>query len=120
MQNLRVVVFILAGVVCNAHFSAAQKSNNPFKFRDVASESGLLPDVSNIYGHGAAWGDVDGDGWIDLYVGTFSKGDKHNIFFRNINGKFKADSQTELRIRTRTTGAVFADFDNDGGADLYV
>src|SRR5699024_8716191 len=47
-------------------------STYPFKFRDVGSVVGLLPGASNIRGHSAAWGDVNGDGWIDLYVGTFN------------------------------------------------
>ncbi len=92
-----------------------------FTFRDVTSAVGLLPDVSGIRGHGAAWGDVDGDGWIDLYVATFrTDGSKPNLFFRNKNGIFRLDDQESLRLSTRATGVVFADLDNDGDLDLYV
>ena len=41
-------------------------ADRPFVFRDVGTEAGLFPHASEIMGHGAAWGDVDGDGWIDL------------------------------------------------------
>lgn len=93
----------------------------PFIFRDVADEAGLFPHLANIRGHGAAWGDADGDGNLDLYVGTFhTDGAKANLFFRNVGGKFRLDEQPAPRISTRATGIVFADFDNDGDLDLYV
>lgn len=92
-----------------------------FLFRDAGDDAGLFPQLAGIQGHGAAWGDVDGDGFLDLYVGTFHKeGGKPNLFFRNLNGKFQPAGQESLRISSRTTGVVFADFDNDGDPDLYV
>src|SRR5687768_3639355 len=65
-----------------------------FAFRDAGDEAGLFPHVAGIQGHGAAWGDVDGDGFLDLYTGTFHKeGAKPNLFFRNANGRFRLDAQ---------------------------
>ena len=94
---------------------------NPFVFRDVAQECGLLPHVGGIRGHGAGWGDADGDGWADLYVGTFhEQGSKANQFFRNVGGKFTLDTQEHLRVSSRANGALFVDLDNDGDLDLYV
>src|SRR5262245_43036154 len=93
----------------------------PFVFRDVGEEAGLFPHLAGIRGHAAGWGDVDGDGWIDLYVGTFhTGGGKANLFFRNNKGKFRLDNQESLRISTRASAALFADLDNDGDLDLYV
>lgn len=94
-----------------------------FTFRDVAEEAGLWPHVGGIAGHGTGWGDVDGDGWPDLYVGTFGAepyGSKPHQFFRNVKGKFQLDTQKQLQITGRASGAVFVDFDNDGKLDLYV
>lgn len=94
---------------------------NPLRFRDVGKETGFLPAASGIQGHGAGWGDVDGDGWADLYVGTFHYTDTQpNLFFRNRKGRFELDDQPQLRISARATGVVFADLDNDGDLDLYV
>jgi hypothetical protein len=93
----------------------------PFVFTDAGDRAGLFPHVANIWGHGAAWGDLDGDGWLDLYVATFHMpGSKPNLFFRNKKGKFELDKQKALGISTRGTGVVFADLDNDGDLDLYV
>src|SRR5688500_12108153 len=85
-------------------------------FRDVAAEAGLLPPVAGIRGHAAGWGDADGDGWLDLYVGTFhNQGSKPNLFFRNDgSGKFRPDAQEALAISTRASAVLFADLDNDG------
>ena len=101
--------------------SLAGASAEMFVFRDVAEEVGLLPHAAGIQGHGAGWGDVDGDGGLDLYIGTFEQnGAKPNLFYRNQAGKFRLDEQPALRILSRATGVVFADLDNDGDLDLYV
>ena len=94
----------------------------PFVFKDAGDAAGLFPSVAGIQGHAAGWGDVDGDGFIDLYVGTFHKEDgKGNLFFRNDGqGKFHLDDQQPLRLSSRASGALFADLDNDGDVDLYV
>src|SRR6266436_6249739 len=92
----------------------------PFAFTDAGESAGLFPAASNIWGHGAAWGDVDGDGWIDLYVATFHMpGSKPNLCFRNKKGKFELDAQKPLAVSTRGTGVVFADINNAGHFDLY-
>jgi enediyne biosynthesis protein E4 len=101
----------------------AARAESPFHFRDVGDESGLFPAAAGIAGHGVIWGDADGDGWPDLYIGTFGGkpyDSKDNLFFRNVRGKFTLDPQKHLRLRGRGNGGVFADFDNDGDLDLYV
>ena len=98
-------------------------SAEPLVFRDVLKESGLLPDISGIAGHGVMWGDVDADGFPDLYVATFGGhpyGSKSNQFFHNKGGKFTLDAQPALQVKGRANGGVFADFDNDGDLDLYI
>lgn len=93
----------------------------PFVFRDVGDEAGIFPHVAGIRGHGAAWGDVDGDGWPDLFVATFhNMGSKPSIFLRNNKGKFRLDKQELLQTSGIGSGALFADLMNQGRLDLYV
>src|SRR5690349_8630665 len=103
-------------------FSATAFAAEPaFVFRNAGDESGIFPAVESIRGHGAAWGDIDGDGWLDLYVATFGgKEAKNNLLLRNVKGKFTLDEQPQLRFPARATGTIFADLDNDGDFDLYV
>src|SRR5262249_26331256 len=97
-------------------------AGTPFIFRDVGEEAGLFPRLDGIQGPAAGWGDVDGDGWLDLYVATFHKdGARANLFFRGDGkGKFRLGGQESLRISTRASAALFADLDNDGFPELYV
>lgn len=102
-------------------FSTSIFAQTNFTFRDVTRQAGLQPAIEKAKAHGSAWGDVDGDGFIDLYFGTFDTGEsKPNMLFRNMRGKFELVESKPLRISSRTTGVVFADFDNDGDNDLYV
>jgi enediyne biosynthesis protein E4 len=98
----------------------AVRGTVPFVFRDTGEETGLLPLVRGIRGHGAAWGDANGDGRIDLYVGTFHTDGPPNLLLWNKGDGFHRDDQSALQISSRATGVVFADLDNDGDLDLYV
>lgn len=105
---------------------------DPFIFRDVAKDVGLTEPLKGMMGHSAAWGDVNGDGWIDLFVGTFTdrpdsdyiaggaKGPVPNMLLLNQKGVFKKSPQKSIAWHGRAGGSAFADFDNDGRLDLYV
>ncbi|MGB0717383.1 MAG: CRTAC1 family protein [Phycisphaerae bacterium] len=68
---------------------------------------------------GAAPGDYNGDGWIDLYV---TRHDAPNLLFENQgNGTFtEVAAAAGVDLNDRSAGAAFADVDNDGDVDLYV
>ncbi|NUM46359.1 MAG: CRTAC1 family protein [Anaerolineales bacterium] len=69
---------------------------------------------------GQAWGDYDQDGWYDLYV-TDPAG-PNILYHNNGDGTFSISplAASIALINTQSSGAVFADYDNDGYPDLYV
>ncbi len=73
-----------------------------------------------LNGSGVAAGDVDGDGWCDVY---FCGLDASNALYRNLgNWQFKdvtRESGVECAAQD-STGAVFADVDQDRDLDLLV
>jgi hypothetical protein len=120
--NHSVRLAFFAGILASLVATVAS-AQTQFTFRDAGDEAGLFPHVAKIAGHSVAWGDIDGDGWPDLYVATFGGhpyDSKPNQLFRNVRGKFQLDDQPQLRIFGRASGCVFADFDNDGDLDLYL
>jgi len=68
---------------------------------------------------GAAAGDFDGDGWIDLFV---TRLDNTDILYRNLgNGTFQdVSGLAGFNQPLQTNGATWGDVDNDGDLDLYV
>jgi hypothetical protein len=101
------------------------------RFEDVTSASGLGDLLSDSYIHTSSWGDVDDDGWLDLFVGTFAgssfpdsgdpsakPGPDRLMMYKN--GVFQDSAQSSIAIHGRGAGSVFADLDNDGDLDLYI
>ena len=89
------------------------------RFTDVTAESGL--EVGG-YSMGVSVGDVDNDGWPDLYLTHWNSS---NQLFRNLGpeGDFRFEDITETAgVGERRWGiaTVFFDYDRDGWLDLYV
>jgi hypothetical protein len=86
-------------------------------FKDVSAGSGL--DVS-FYGMGAAVGDFDNDGLVDVLL----TGIGGNRLFRNLgDGRFGDVTSAAGVAGNRgdwTTAAAWIDIDNDGDLDLFV
>lgn len=86
----------------------------------AVSEEARLANRTLVHGTGVALGDVDGDGWIDLYLCLL---DGPDVLYRNLGG-WRFEDVTERSGAapegTVSRGAVFADVDGDGDADLLV
>lgn len=85
------------------------------RFTDVTAQAG----VGHIgYGLGAATGDIDNDGDVDLYVTNVGA----NVLYRNDgNGSFTdVTSAAGVDDPRWSTSAAFLDYDRDGDLDLYV
>jgi enediyne biosynthesis protein E4 len=85
-------------------------------FTDVTTESGIR---TRGYGMGVAAGDIDNDGWIDLYLTGFGR---NQMFHNNGNGTFTDVSAASGTDDPSSWGvsATFVDIDRDGWLDLFV
>jgi hypothetical protein len=92
------------------------RNNGDSTFTDVAAEAG----VQNLgYTKGVTWGDVDGDGFSELYVSNYMGANR--LYVNNRNGTF-TDVATPLGLTEPIASfpTWFWDFDNDGALDLFV
>jgi len=91
-------------------------------FRDIANEVGLDRAMAPM---GANFGDVDNDGYLDIYLGTGDmsyEGLEVNLMFRNVEGAYFEDLTTSSGTAhlQKGHGVSFADWDCDGDVDLFV
>jgi enediyne biosynthesis protein E4 len=110
----------LAGAPASHPFTV-EPTNRQFPiFEDVTERAGLDTDVPvptcGQFSNGAAWADVDGDGWQDLLVTRL--GDRVQLFVNRGDGTFADESASRGVVASGANGAAFADYDNDGDADL--
>jgi hypothetical protein len=98
------------------HPSQLFRNNGDGTFTDVAAAAGLR---CNSYVKGAAAGDFDNDGRIDLYVSNIGP----NVLFHNDGGMRFSDVTAKAGVvepKERSFATWFFDYDNDGWLDLYV
>jgi hypothetical protein len=95
------------------------------RFDDVTSAAGLTTDMPRSrqcgrWAVGAAWGDVDLDGDLDLYLPR--QGAAARLWINDGSGHFIDEANARGVDNPDATGlsAVFGDYDNDGDPDLYV
>ena len=108
------------GLTPNAETMKLYKNMGDGRFHDVTAEVGLdrvfMPMGSNF-------GDIDNDGYLDIYLGTGNPSYASmlpNVLLHNKEGKFFTDvtASSGTGELHKGHGVAFADIDNDGDEDL--
>lgn len=91
------------------------------RFSDVTVAAGLLRFAPT---QTAAWLDYDGDGWLDLFIGTESTPSSPHpceLFHNNGDGTFtEVGRETGVDVTGFVKGVTAGDYDNDRRPDLYL
>ncbi|MEI8224521.1 MAG: FG-GAP-like repeat-containing protein [Bacteroidota bacterium] len=101
------------------------------KYTDITSSAGLsivpaFADGENTEFRNSTHvtaADYDGDGDIDLYVGSYDPASSsyRHYLFNNEMGRFSdVSAEAGIRHSGKESAARFADYDNDGFLDLYI
>jgi hypothetical protein len=99
-----------------AHCSCHLYRNDGGHFTDVTAAAGVANDR---YCKGVVWGDVDNDGWPDLYVSNL--GDDNRLYKNRGDGTFvDVAASAGVTAPKNSFATWFWDFDNDGNLDLFV
>ncbi len=108
----------------NAHVAnSLLRNDGGFSFTDVTVAAGV-GDIGAATG--CAWGDYDGDGWIDLFVAnrTAEGSTVPSALYRNQGDGTFVDVLASVGLGAAADDwsyqAIFFDYDRDADADLYI
>ncbi len=92
--------------------------NDDGRFRDYSIESGIMGSVIG-FGLGVSVGDIDQDGWMDIYVSN-DFFERDYIYLNNQNGTFR-ETLTDMipSISAASMGADMADINNDHYPEIF-
>ena len=116
----RSAILPFAGQPGEPGFTRMSPRDTGINFTNILTDEKTAENQIRLNGSGVALGDVDGDGWCDIYLCGLENG---NRLYRNL-GQWKFVDITESAgvacADQFSTGAVFADVDGDGDLDLLV
>ncbi|MEY3321945.1 MAG: hypothetical protein RLZZ417_1528 [Bacteroidota bacterium] len=93
--------------------------NDQNHFTDVSEEAGIYGSVIG-FGLGVTVGDVDKDGWLDIYVSN-DFFERDYLYHNNGDGTFTEELENCMRsISAASMGADMADINNDAYPDIFV
>ena len=87
-------------------------------FTDVSKEAGIHGSIIS-FGLGVTVGDVNGDGYADIYVSN-DYFERDYLYINQKNGKFKDELEDWMQHTSLASmGADFGDINNDGYLDIF-
>ncbi|MBS1603712.1 MAG: VCBS repeat-containing protein, partial [Bacteroidetes bacterium] len=93
--------------------------NDGGHFNDVSKEAGIYGSVIG-FGLGVTVGDVNKDGWPDIYVSN-DFFERDYLYINNRNGTFREVLEDQMHsISNASMGADMADINNDSWPDIFV
>lgn len=92
--------------------------NNNGLFKEVSKETGIHGSLIS-FGLGVTVGDVNGDGWLDVYVSN-DFFERDYLYVNQKNGTFKDELENWMEHNsTASMGTDMADINNDGYPDIF-
>lgn len=97
----------------------SREVNGKWPHQNHPNARGYLPIPEQTADCGLACGDYDNDGWYDAYL---LNGRSNRLLRNKGDGTFEdvTEKAGVVEMDGESRGAVFADLDNDGDADLYI
>lgn len=93
-----------------------------WKFEDVTDKAGVKG--TKYWSTGATMVDINGDGWLDIYVchsGNIIDKKGNELFINQHDGTFKEEAEKYgLVDNGLSTQSIFFDMDNDGDLDCFI
>ncbi|WP_454800896.1 VCBS repeat-containing protein [Mucilaginibacter phyllosphaerae] len=93
-----------------------------WKFDDITDKAGVKG--TKYWSTGVTMADINGDGWLDIYVchsGNIIDRKGNELFINQQNGTFKEEAEKYgLTDNGLSTQSIFFDMDNDGDLDCFI
>lgn len=104
------------------------EGNGVFTDHTEAADAGGPRSTANPFGSSkiGAFGDADGDGWLDIFVAssTFDSNARHSYLLLNDRDGTFTDVSADWNLQISTSGnpcaVMWTDYDNDGDQDLNI